>query len=401
LTINAKGLVVNDDILGQVALGYCAFIERNRAVTATRLTVFALQPDAPLDAAQLLEVLAPVWPANGSRLLLGVTSESLLQQLLLAAPPAHMTIEVPAFMACDEANTRALVALHAHGNALLLKGAPLKPLSAEVRSCFSHSLLDLADGPPAHGGLPQIVSGIGTLEHMEGAFERGATAVLGWPIGDEVTRSAPAGAQAAGAPIDLQAVVELMRQVDQAEPVDKIERTLKRDPSLSFKILRYINSPAFGLSVVVSSFSHAVMLLGYQRLKRWLALMLATASTQPSLRATMFASVRRGLLMEELARDSSDAEMRNELFICGVFSLLDRLFDQPLPQLLRTIPVPQGVYDTLAEGRGPYVPYFNLARAIESQSLYDIRDCADALMMDMRQVNRALLRALATASQLD
>ena len=392
---------MNDDILGQVALGYCAFIERNRAVTATRLTVFALQPDAPLDATQLLEVLAPAWPANGSRLVLGVTSESLLQQLLLAAPPAHMTIEVPAFMACDEANTRALVALHAHGNALLLKGAPLKPLSAEVRSCFSHSLLDLADGPPAHGGLPQIVSGIGTLEHMEGAFERGATAVLGWPIGDEVTRSAPAGAQAAGAPIDLQAVVELMRQVDQAEPVDKIERTLKRDPSLSFKILRYINSPAFGLSVVVSSFSHAVMLLGYQRLKRWLALMLATASTQPSLRATMFASVRRGLLMEELARDSSDAEMRNELFICGVFSLLDRLFDQPLPQLLRTIPVPQGVYDTLAEGRGPYVAYFNLARAIESQSLYDIRDCADALMMDMRQVNRALLRALTTASQLD
>jgi EAL and modified HD-GYP domain-containing signal transduction protein len=400
LTINAKGLVVNDDILGQVALGYCAFIERNRAVTATRLTVFALQPDVPLDASQLLEVLAPVWPADGSRLVLGVTSESLLQQLLQAAPPAHMMIEVPAFMACDEANARALVALHAHGNALLLKGAPLKPLSAEVRSCFSHSLLDLADGPPAQGGLPQMLSGIRTLEHMEGAFARGATAVLGWPIGDEVTRSAPAGTPAAGTPIDLQAVVELMHQVDQAESVDKIERTLKRDPSLSYKILRYINSPAFGLSVVVSSFSHAVMLLGYQRLKRWLALMLATASAQPSLRATMFASVRRGLLMEELARDSSDAEMRNELFICGVFSLLDRLFDQPLPQLLRTIPVPQGVYDTLAEGRGPYVPYFNLARAIEAESLYDIRDCADALMMDMKEINRALLRALTTASQL-
>jgi EAL and modified HD-GYP domain-containing signal transduction protein len=51
--------------------------------------------------------------------------------------------------------------------------------------------------------------------------------------------------------------------------------------------------------------------------------------------------------------------------------------------------------------RGPHVPYFNLARAIESQSAYDIRDCADAMMMDMRQVNRALLRALTTASQLD
>jgi EAL and modified HD-GYP domain-containing signal transduction protein len=217
LGVNAKGIVVNDDILGQVALGYCTFVERNRAITATRLTVFALQPDAQLDGSQLLEVLAPVWPADGSRLVLGVTSESLLQQLLLAAPPCNMMIEVPAFMACDEANTRALVALRAHGNALLLKGAPLKALSAEVRSCFSHSLFDLADAPPAHGGLPQILSGICTLEHMEDAFERGATAVLGWPIGDEVTRGAPAGAVAAGAPIDLQAVVELMHQVSASD----------------------------------------------------------------------------------------------------------------------------------------------------------------------------------------
>ena len=54
------------------------------------------------------------------------------------------------------------------------------------------------------------------------------------------------------------------------------------------------------------------------------------------MRAAMFASVRRGLLMEELARNTGgDAEMRNELFICGVFSLLDRLFQQPLAELLR------------------------------------------------------------------
>ena len=84
----------------------------------------------------------------------------------------------------------------------------------------------------------------------------------------------------------------------------------------------------------VSSFSHAVMLLGYGRLKRWLALLLATASTEPHLRAAMFASVRRGLVMEELARGSGDKELCNELFICGVFSLLDRLFGQPLAELL-------------------------------------------------------------------
>jgi EAL and modified HD-GYP domain-containing signal transduction protein len=153
--------------------------------------------------------------------------------------------------------------------------------------------------------------------------------------------------------------------------------------------------------VEVSSFSHAVMLLGYGRLKRWLALLLATASTEPHLRAAMFASVRRGLVMEELARDSGDQELRNELFICGVFSLLDRLFGQPLAELLQTIPVPQRVHDTLVDGTGPYMPYFSLMRAIESESLYDLRECADVLMMGIREVNQATLRALALAAQLD
>ena len=49
--------MLDDNILGQVALGYSAFIDRNRAVTATRLTVFPLRSDVILDAAQLLQAV--------------------------------------------------------------------------------------------------------------------------------------------------------------------------------------------------------------------------------------------------------------------------------------------------------------------------------------------------------
>src|SRR5690606_40446300 len=69
-----------------------------------------------------------------------------------------------------------------------------------------------------------------------------------------------------------------------------------------------------------------------QRLKRWLALLLATASKDPNMRPVMFAAVRRGLLMEEIARSGGSDEMRSELFICGVFSLLDRMFNQPFAE---------------------------------------------------------------------
>jgi EAL and modified HD-GYP domain-containing signal transduction protein len=234
---------------------------------------------------------------------------------------------------------------------------------------------------------------------MEQSFARGAEAVLGWPI-DDVIASGMAKAKTAGQP-DMQVMVELIRQVDTEAPIEKLEATLKRDPSLAFKLMRYINSPAFGLRVEISSFRHAIMMLGYKRLKRWVALLLATASKDVNLKPVMFAAVRRGLLMEELSRASGDEEMRNEMFICGVFSLLDRMFQQPFPELLGNIPVPERVYQALAEETGPYQPYVQMVHAIENESLVDFREAAEALMMSVSEVNRAQLRAFTAASQLE
>jgi EAL and modified HD-GYP domain-containing signal transduction protein len=402
-------IILSDAILGQVALGYSPFIDRNRAVTATRLTVFPLRPDAVLDAAQLLHAVGSVWPADGARVSLNVASESLLHDLLKAEPSTNVMIEVPAFMASDPANIEALLALHKHGNAMLLKGRPLKELPREVLPCFKYSIIDLADDrrategahapSAASRGIPYVQSGITSLAEMEASFNRGAAAVLGWPIDDAVNTSIATGKPAGQT--DLQVIVELINRVDKQEPIEKLEATLKRDPSLAFKLMRYINSPAFGLSVEISSFRHAIMMLGYQRLKRWLALLLATASKDTNLKPVMFAAVRRGLLMEELVRSSGDDEMRNEMFICGVFSLLDRMFKQPFSELMRTIPVPQRVYQALVDGTGPYQPYFDLVKSVEGESLFDFRAAADKLMMSVSEINRAQLRALTTAAELD
>ena len=132
---------------------------------------------------------------------------------------------------------------------------------------------------------------------------------------------------------------------------------LKRDPTLAFRLLRYINSPAFGLRVEISSFRHAIMMLGYQKLKRWLALLLASASKDANMKPVMFAAVRRGLLYGRAgALPAATSEMRSEMFICGVFSLLDRMFGQPFAELLKTIPVPEAWRQALVDGRGRYHP---------------------------------------------
>lgn len=399
----------DNTVLGEVALGYSAFIDRNRSVSATRLTVIPLRPDATPDVGQLLHEIGNVWPASGGRVSLNIVSETLLQDLMRAKPSANLMVEVPSFMATDAANSEALLALRASGSTLLLKGRPRQELPREVLPCFKYSIIDLADerrvselsAPPGvTRSILHVQSGVRTVSEMEAAFARGAEAVLGWPIDDAVNTTAARVGQAQAGP-GMQTIVKLILQVDKEEPIEKLETTLKLDPALAFKLLRYINSPAFGLRVEISSFRHAIMMLGYKRLKRWLALLLATASKDVNLKPVMFAAVRRGLLMEELVRSSGDEEMRNEMFICGVFSLLDRMFQQPFATLLDTIPVPERVHQALASETGPFQPYIELVRAVEGESLFEFREAADALMMSVSEINRAQLRALMAASDLE
>ncbi len=392
-------------ILAQVVLGYSPMIDRERAISATRLTVFPARTDVPLDATALLAAVAEVWPEAGGKVSLNVVSETLLHDLLHAAPNANLMLEVPAFMACDTANSAAIQALYARGNTLLLKDRPRTELPRDILPCFKYSIIDVADerrsdsvAPPGvTRQISHVQAGVRTLVDLEGAFKRGAVAVLGWPIDDVVK---PSGTQAQP---DLATILELMRRIDKEESIDRLEDTLKLDPTLAFKLLRYINSPAFGLRVEVGSFRHALMLLGYQRLKRWLALLLASASKDRDMKPVMFAALRRGLLMEELARASAGGgndEMRNEAFICGVFSLLDRMMKQPFADLLKAVPVPDSVRQVLVEGVGPYQPFLELVRAVENESLFDVRESAECLLLGIGEINRAVLRALAQAVQI-
>ena len=388
-------------ILGAVALGYAPLIDRQRVVTATRLTVIPLRPDAKLLAADLLEVVADVWPAGGGAAVLNILSESLLEDLLRSQPSPNLMIELPAFMTGNEALAEVLQALKKNGTALLLKGCPTAPVPPALLPCFKYGVLDLDD--EARGGngtnLPKLQSGLRSSQEIDASFSNGAQGVIGWPM--HGVYEAPEGAPKAEIQADMQVIVELMSRVDQGEDIERLEQTLKRDPSLAFKLLRYMNSAAFGLTVEVSSFRHAIMLLGYARLKRWLALLLTTASKDHTMRPVMYGALRRGLLMEELARSMDDSEMRDEMFVCGLFSLLDHMLKQPFARLLQSIPVPERVRQALVDETGPYQPYLELVRAIENESVYDYRSGAEQLMLGAEEINRCVLRALTKAAQLE
>jgi len=381
-------------ILPGVALGYTPVIDRQRAIAGSRLTLVPLRPDAKVDHAELLAALAATFPKGGA--VLSPQGEALLGALLQQPPTEPSQIEVPAFIAADAAHADAIAALKGAGHSGLLKGLPSAPLPAPVAAVFKRVVLE--PGQPAPAGTELVCTGIRGADAVEAAFKAGAHAVIGWPM--EGAYEAVAGAKTEIA-VDLQVIMELMSRVDEGEDVERLEQTLKRDPSLAFKLLRYMNSAAFGLPVEVSSFRHAIMLLGYSRLKRWLALLLTTASKDHAMRPIMFGAVRRGLIMEELAAGMEERELRDEMFICGLFSLLDHMLKAPFDKLLQSIPVPERVRQALVDGSGPFHPYLELVRAIEAESVFDYRDRADALMIGAGEVNACVLRALHKAAQLE
>ena len=430
-------------VLNQLLLGYSPLLDRERKVVALRLTVFPDRPDATPAGAALLQALQTVWPAgeggavslkldprpldprkpagraaSGVRpaVSLNLAGEGLLRSVLAAQPGPQLMIEVPAFMAADPSLAADLRRVHAEGSVLLIKGRPTAPLPAEVLALFSHAIVESAEDQridpapqPGARNITFVRAGARSPAEIDTAFQQGAVAVLGWPWDDTPQPPRPPGVRNAVAS-DVGAVMELIQGVDQALPVPQLEAVLRRDPTLAFRLMRYLNSPAFGLSVEVNSFGHALMLLGYQRLKRWLALLLAPSGKGPQAPAAMYAAVRRGLLMEELGRDqglgADSSEVRGEMFICGVFSLLDRLLQQPMSDLLPSVPVPERVQQALRgegdpAGGGPYAPYLALVKAIEHESLYDMRELSESLMLGAGAVNRALLRALLAARQLD
>ena len=394
-------------VLAQVALGYSPMIDRRRAVTATRLTVFPERGAPTPDAAALLAALAEVWPAEPAQaasVLLNVADEALLLAVLALAPCRPWTVEVPAFMIGTQLQTPQLQQLQATGTRMAIKGRPLGVLSVEVLGCFASTIVEAGDDRrlaprPAAGSrsLEALQSGIRSSADIEAAFVSGAVAVLGWPFDDPLP---PPGGRA-GPAAGVQVVLDLIQGVDREDPVPRLEAVLKRDPTLAFRLLRLLNSPAFGLTVEIQSFGQALMLLGSQRLKRWLALLLATSGNASNAKPLVAAAVRRGLVLEELARGRGDASMRGEMFICGVFSLLDRLLGQPLPELLGQLSVPDTVQQALRGEGGPYLPYLQLVQAIEQESAFDIRESADRLLLGAAELNRAVLAALQAARQLE
>ena len=111
------------------------------------------------------------------------------------------------------------------------------------------------------------------------------------------------------------AILQLINLVRKQAGTTEIEEVLKRDPTLSFNLLRFINSAGFGLRTEVTSFKHAVMLLGLKKLFKWAALLMTTSTGGGVAPAVGTTAVVRGRLMELLAAEALPPEECDHAFV--------------------------------------------------------------------------------------
>lgn len=185
-----------------------------------------------------------------------------------------------------------------------------------------------------------------------------------------------------------------MQMVNANADVAQLESVLKRDAALSYKLLKYINSAGFGAGREVQSLKQAIQLLGYQPMYRWLTLLLATASTSGFSPVLLETAVVRGRLAELLGQKALGKADAENVFVAGMFSLLDRLLGIPMKDVLQEIQLNDEVVKALLTRGGKYGPFLALAEACELNSNL-VSSLADSLSLSPEDVNKAHLSALA------
>lgn len=147
--------------------------------------------------------------------------------------------------------------------------------------------------------------------------------------------------------------LQVLREL-QGENYDfqKVAALISRDVSLSYKLLKYVNSAYFGRPQEIQSVQSAIALLGELSLRKWLSLMMLSYMAEDKPSELLRLSIQRAAFCEMLAlRLPAAKKQAQHFFTAGMFSLLDALLDQPMETVLRELALAGDMRDALL-GKG-------------------------------------------------
>lgn len=400
---------MSKSILDSIALGYQPVWNAARQLAAVRLQVHTVQADA-VDAAHLLKLMDSDWPTAAPLLIIALDSPGLVRQAIECEPVQNTWIEVPAALFEIPEEAARLKAAKDKGHQLLrqadladVRGELITPL--DTRSVLRLSAEDALEALQSRAAARPVTSGplrpdqiyAGVADRNLAAHcldEVGAWGLLGWPD-DDVLHARREKPMACAADV----IEQILLAIEEECSLEHLERLVRQDPVLVYRLLSLVNSSAFGgKQREVDSLRHALMMLGFTSLTRWLHEQKAGSDKDLDLHPVRYAMVMRSRLAQHLLETGSEDDLRAEVFTAALFAQLDRMLHQPLTTLLGKLPLSGRVFDAVLRQTGPYHPLLELAEMQgDPQRLHLLPAHCEELEFSLEEANRSLIRMLATS----
>jgi EAL and modified HD-GYP domain-containing signal transduction protein len=229
----------------------------------------------------------------------------------------------------------------------VLDGIQLKKMISDLRTANKEQKL--------------IAGRLQTADHFKYCFERHFDYFMG-PFVSSRENWHPAKSE-----VNHLQVFQALEMIQSGAEFDAIADCLRTDPMLTFKLLRYINSPGIGLLQKINDIQQALMLLGRDRFYRWLSLLLFD-SKKPGYHENILTeqALTRARFMEMLAGKGRVPANADQLFLTGLFSLMNIMLALPLEDVLKQVALPEAVASALRGEASAMRDALTLAITLES-----------------------------------
>ncbi len=341
---------------------------------------------------------------EGRRAFLNCTRKVLIDDLALCLPSENAVIEILESVEPDEEVVAACRRLKKKGYILALDDfvyrEDFEPL-LELADIVKVDFLETRPGECQRistllrrRGIRMLAEKVETQE----AYEQAVT--MGYEFYQGYFFSRPIILSRRDIPTNKLQYMKILREIHSPEiDFQRMANTVQNEISLSYKLLKLINSAAFGLRHKVSNIVQALSLLGEQELRSWVSLLSVSAMADDKPAELILSSLVRARFCEQAAYLIGEEAQRSDLLLMGLFSLLDAILDRPLKEVLDEIQVVSEVRRALLERDGKLGALLTLTIALERGQWEELQQLASEYQLEELTLSRIYLDAIKWARQ--
>jgi len=177
--------------------------------------------------------------------------------------------------------------------------------------------------------------------------------------------------------------LRLLRELSRPElDLGALELILKTDLALASKLLKHLNSAAFGWRQRVTSLKQAMVLLGATQFRKWASLVAVATMSEDKPRELATSSLVRARFCELVAELAGEKSATLDAFLTGMFSLVDAITGRPLAEILGEIAVPPAVATALTGQTSRLAKILELSIAMERGAWAELPGLSQTLGLD-------------------